>query len=99
VVLCTGFRTHLPFYTANPKLDGRDLYKNVFLPGESALAFIGFARPNVGALPPVAELQARWFAGVVAGKLHLPNAELDACDDSGRTRHTTTAPVPTMPSV
>ncbi|MFM7581511.1 MAG: NAD(P)-binding domain-containing protein [Caldilinea sp.] len=75
VVLCTGFRTHLPFYTANPKLDGRDLYKNVFLPGESALAFIGFARPNVGALPPVAELQARWFAGVVAGKLHLPDAD------------------------
>lgn len=74
VVLCTGFRTHLPFYTDNPRLDGRDLYKNVFLPGEPSLAFIGFARPNVGALPPVAELQARWFAGVLAGKLDLPDA-------------------------
>jgi dimethylaniline monooxygenase (N-oxide forming) len=75
VVLCTGFRTYLPFYAANPKLDGRNLYKNVFLPGESSLAFIGFSRPNVGALPPVAELQARWFAGVTAGKLHLPDAD------------------------
>jgi len=75
VVLCTGFRTYLPFYTDNPGLDGRSLYKNVFLPGQPSLAFIGFARPNVGALPPVAELQARWFAGILAGKLHLPDAE------------------------
>lgn len=73
IVLCTGFRTYLPFYTDNPRLDGRDLYKNVFLPGDRSLGFIGFARPNVGALPPVAELQARWFAGVLAGKLHLPD--------------------------
>ncbi len=74
IVLCTGFRTYLPFYTDNPRLDGRSLYKNVFLPEDHSLAFIGFARPNVGALPPVAELQARWFVGVVAGKLQLPDA-------------------------
>lgn len=75
VIMCTGFRTHLPFYIDNPGLDGRSLYKNVFLPGQPSLAFIGFARPNVGALPPVAELQARWFAGILAGKLRLPDAQ------------------------
>lgn len=82
VVLCTGFRTHLPFFVEKPGLDGRDLYKNVFLPADQSangvpdrsLGFIGFARPNVGALPPVAELQARWFVGVLAGKLQLPDA-------------------------
>ncbi len=79
VILCTGFHTRLPFYVDNPQLDARDLYKNVFLPGAPNLAFIGFARPNVGALPPVAELQARWFAGILAGKVQLPaTAEMSA---------------------
>lgn len=74
IILCTGFKSYLPFLES-PKLDGRTLYKNVFLPGESTLAFIGFARPNIGAMPPIAEMQARWFAGVLAGKLELPDAE------------------------
>src|SRR5919199_3175671 len=74
VVLCTGFQSVLPFLEL-PKLDGRELYKNVFLPGESTLAFIGFARPHVGAMPPMAEMQARWFARVLSGQVKLPDAE------------------------
>ena len=74
IILCTGFESRLPFLEV-PKLDGRTLYKNVFIPEESTLAFIGFARPNIGAMPPIAEMQARWFAGVLAGKLQLPSTE------------------------
>ncbi|MGK7914914.1 MAG: NAD(P)-binding domain-containing protein, partial [Prochloraceae cyanobacterium] len=74
IILCTGFQSILPFLET-PRLDGRTLYKNVFIPEESTLAFIGFARPNIGAMPPIAEMQARWFAGVLAGKLQLPSTE------------------------
>lgn len=74
IILCTGFQSILPFLET-PRLDGRTLYKNVFIPEESTLAFIGFARPNIGAMPPIAEMQARWFAGVLAGKLQLPSKE------------------------
>lgn len=39
------------------------------------LVFIGFARPPVGALPPIAELQARYAAQVASGASELPPAE------------------------
>ena len=74
VVMCTGYRSVLPFLE-QPKIDNRRLYKHVFIPGEPTLAFVGFARPNVGALPPLAEMQSRWIAKVFAGEVSLPDAE------------------------
>ena len=71
IILCTGFQSILLFLEI-PRLDSRTLYKNVFIPEES---IIGFARPNIGAMPPIAEMQARWFAGVLAGRLQLPSNE------------------------
>jgi len=71
VIMCTGFTSELPFYK-DKHLDGRDLYKNVFTPGDNTLAFIGFIRPNIGSLPSVAEMQARWFAAVLADRVALP---------------------------
>ncbi|MGA1131512.1 MAG: flavin-containing monooxygenase [Prochlorotrichaceae cyanobacterium] len=76
VLLCTGFQSTLPFFSMIPQLDGRNLYKNVFVPTEKNLGFIGYVRPNVGSLPAVTEMQARWFAGVLAGKLSLPSVEV-----------------------
>jgi dimethylaniline monooxygenase (N-oxide forming) len=57
-------------------LDGQELFKNVFHPklGDS-FAFIGFARPQLGAMPPLAELQARWFGAVLDSEAKLPTAE------------------------
>jgi thioredoxin reductase len=74
VVMCTGYHAILPFLQEG-EMDNRHLYKHVFIPGESTLAFIGFARPNIGALPPLTEMQARWFARVLAGEVTLPNTE------------------------
>ena len=34
--------------------------------GAPTLGFIGFARPNVGAIPPIAELQAMWWCARLA---------------------------------
>ncbi len=74
VVMCTGYQGVLPFLE-NKEIDNRELYKHVFVPEDPTLAFVGFARPNVGALPPLCEIQARWIARVFAGEVSLPNVE------------------------
>lgn len=72
VVLCTGYRVGFPFIEhlgATPD----HLYRRVFDPSHGRrLAFIGFARPAIGAIPPLAEMQARWFALVCSGARDLP---------------------------
>jgi len=80
IVACTGYRASLPFFAAdaperayaNPRL----LYKHVFPPDfdRRPVAFVGFARPAFGAIPPCAELQARLLARVVSGSHALPEA-------------------------
>lgn len=72
ILYCTGFKSSLPFLSLIPELDGRTLYKNVFVPGEQNVGFLGYVRPNVGSLPAVTEMQARWFAAVLSGKRELP---------------------------
>lgn len=85
VVWCTGYQPQVPFLqhllpASSPdgrdRFDGTALFKNVFNPeiGES-LAFIGFARPQLGAMPPIAELQARWFGAVLSGQAELPSKD------------------------
>jgi hypothetical protein len=76
ILFCTGFKSALPFFPLIPYLDGRSIYKNVFVPEEKNIGFVGYIRPNVGSLPAVTEMQARWFAGVMAGKLALPSVEV-----------------------
>ena len=57
------------------------LYKWQFIPNIShphTLCFLSLAQP-IGALLPIGELQARWFALLMAGKLKLPSrAEMEA---------------------
>lgn len=74
IVLCTGFeRASAPFISVS--LDLERLYKNCFNPDRrERLAFIGFVRPPIGAIPPLAEMQARWFAQLCSGNVCLPPA-------------------------
>ncbi|MEM7212032.1 MAG: FAD-dependent oxidoreductase [Pseudomonadota bacterium] len=75
VVLCTGYRpAEAPFLKA--PVDLQALYKNCVSPEHgTSLAFIGFLRPPVGAIPPMAEIQARWFAQLTSGRIQLPEAD------------------------
>jgi dimethylaniline monooxygenase (N-oxide forming) len=86
IVCCTGFGNQFAFldYVDNDPIlqqvghDARishDLYKHAIHPltGDS-LVFIGFVRPCFGAVPPLTEMQARWFALLCSGKIHLPDA-------------------------
>lgn len=72
VVLCTGYRpARVPFLKA--PIDLQALYRNCVAPEHgTSLAFVGFLRPPVGAIPPMAEMQARWFAQLTSGRIRLP---------------------------
>jgi len=89
IVANIGYRPALPYLEAsmgkwlNPVrtpcgggVDPRRLYKNVFHPDmEGRMAWVGYARPCFGAIPPLAEMQARLFAMVCSGEVELPSAE------------------------
>ncbi|CAF3564221.1 unnamed protein product [Rotaria socialis] len=85
IVCCTGFENRFSFLDCidnNPVLQqvGHDarishnLYKHAIHPlTRDSLVFIGFVRPCFGAIPPLAEMQARWFALLCSGKIDLPD--------------------------
>jgi dimethylaniline monooxygenase (N-oxide forming) len=71
VIFCTGFETRIPMLEQRVAATPR--YLHTFNPEiGSSLGFIGFLRPAFGAIPPLAELQARWFALLVSGRRVLP---------------------------
>ncbi|CAF1529700.1 unnamed protein product [Adineta ricciae] len=89
IVCCTGFENRFPFLeTDDNKNDeiiqqvakdariSHDLYKHCVhvLTGDN-LFFVGFVRPSFGAIPPLAEMQARWFAQLCSGNIKLPSRE------------------------
>lgn len=81
VILCTGFDTEMPFLERGLATAPRFLHTIVPDAGGS-LGFIGFVRPSFGAIPPLAELQARWFALLLGGEVKLPAAgEMEASID------------------
>lgn len=78
VVLCTGYKQTFPFLTA---LCGRDAVspdetpdrvsgldtRGIWNRNEPQLGFIGFVRPSLGAIPPLAEMQAQlWVLQLLA---------------------------------
>nr|MDT0667265.1 hypothetical protein [Micromonospora sp. DSM 115978] len=74
VVLCTGYHRDLTVGGLSVE-DGnvRNLYRHFLHPGhDGKVAFIGFVRPFSGVIPICAEMQARYFALVLSGKLQPP---------------------------
>ncbi len=77
MVSCTGYALRFPFLPGTLleiKQNGLELYKHVFHPDVPTLAFVGLC--NVaGSAFPVAEMQGRWVARVLAGHMPLPTKE------------------------
>lgn len=74
IVLCTGFTQDFSIGDLRVE-DGnvRNLYKHFLHPDHGGTAaFIGFVRPFSGGIPICAEMQARYFARVLSGRLHPP---------------------------
>lgn len=75
IVLCTGFSNEELSVGDLQVKEGnvRNLYKHFLHPEhQGTAAFIGFVRPFSGGIPICAEMQARYFARVLSGKLKLP---------------------------
>jgi len=90
ILLAHGYRPEFPFLQLPQGTKERHpscLYLQMFHPdlGDS-LAFCGFSRPALGAIPPVGELQARLVAQLAAGHRLLPSKEemLKCIDDDLR---------------
>jgi len=81
VVFCTGYSIKFPFLAPHHAPVGSDnemsddLYKFVFMANlPPTLAFQGLLQP-LGAIMPMAEMQARWIVGVWKGELGLPSTD------------------------
>ena len=78
IIFCTGYRARYPFLDECPRVaeggaNPRLMFKRMIHPDVgAAIAWIGLVRPGFGSIPPMAEMQARYFAQLVSGKLHLP---------------------------
>ncbi|CAG2182011.1 unnamed protein product, partial [Oppiella nova] len=78
VVMATGYELCYPFISSDTLPISKsdfNLYKHVFYANHShahTLAIIGCVQPG-GAIPPIAELQARWFAQLMASHVKLPS--------------------------
>jgi dimethylaniline monooxygenase (N-oxide forming) len=69
VILGTGFEAQWPFLDGPPPR----LFRKVFSVDDATLAFVGFARPVLGSIPSLSELQSRWIAHVWTGRAPLPS--------------------------
>lgn len=74
IIYATGYKISFPFFGTD-FIDVRDneipLYRKVVHPEHKNLYFIGLIQP-LGAIMPLAELQARWVADLLSGRAALP---------------------------
>ena len=82
IIMCTGYNLHyFPFLPEKYKNKTfRDRYKFVFDVEDPSIAFIGYVRPVVGAIPSITEVQSRWVAKVFARSVPLKPLELQQAD-------------------
>lgn len=78
IIYATGYKTSFPFLAPEifsvPENGGRvDLYRRITPPTQPGLFFAGLVQP-IGPTIPLVEIQARWIAAVLSGKVALPAA-------------------------
>ncbi|MED6146480.1 hypothetical protein PIB30_034802 [Stylosanthes scabra] len=80
IIHCTGYKYHFPFLDTNEIVTVEDkcvgpLYKHIFPPALApSLSFIGIATRE--AIFLIVELQAKWVARVLSGKILLPTQDM-----------------------
>lgn len=70
IVDCTGFNPTIPFL--EEAFDPRGQHHLVFNRKDPTFSFVGTARPLLGSIPALAEMQARYIAAVYSGRVMLP---------------------------
>lgn len=75
IICATGYQISFPFFEQS-FVDVQDnhlpLYRHVVHPEYAGLYFIGLVQP-LGAIMPLAEVQVEWVAGLLSGRVALPD--------------------------
>jgi dimethylaniline monooxygenase (N-oxide forming) len=72
VVYCTGYKQSFAYLDPSYSTASDATIRNIIAPNEPSVAFIGFVRPGVGAIPPIAEQQAMWWTALITGRMKMP---------------------------
>lgn len=83
ILFCTGYNTKGCFNFLDKSYDKK--YKQIFVPGDKSIFFVGFIRPYLTAIPMLVELQTRWVAKVIVGKVQL-QSEVEMLREIGEDR-------------
>ena len=79
IVYATGYRTTFPFLDPAVFAVGEGappaLYRRILSTAHPGLMFAGLVQP-IGPTIPLVEVQARWIAAVLSGRLPLPDPEV-----------------------
>ena len=72
VICCFGYEFHCPFLPQEYQTGNLDeMYQFVFPVNDPSIAFLGFARPIIGSIPLMTEMQCLWAFRVLSGKIEL----------------------------
>lgn len=70
IVFCTGYTHEFPFLEEerrDPRYYDGKMVREIWPRDDPSIGFIGFVRPNLGAIPPLAEFQAQlWILNLLA---------------------------------
>ncbi|KAF2130405.1 dimethylaniline monooxygenase [Dothidotthia symphoricarpi CBS 119687] len=72
VVYCTGYKQSFSYLHESYPTAGDATIRNIVAPTEPTVSFIGFVRPGVGAIPPIAEQQAMWWVALITNRMTMP---------------------------
>lgn len=72
VVYATGYTQTFEFLSKEYPVPATVRCRDVFDPSDPTVAFIGFVRPGVGAIPPIAEMQAQLWTLILRQKIPYP---------------------------
>jgi len=78
IICCTGYKSSFHFLDKDlqDKVENiRGMAHYMFPLDQDGIAFIGFTRPGVGSIPPMAEMQARYLALLVSGAKKKPDID------------------------
>jgi dimethylaniline monooxygenase (N-oxide forming) len=94
VVYCTGYKVTFPFFdekVLSAPDNHIDLFRRVVDPEHPGLFFVGLIQP-LGAIMPLAEVQAEWVGDLISGEGELPSyaemrAQIEEYDEQVRRRY------------
>lgn len=79
IIYATGYKVTFPFFAPDfinvEATNDLQLYRRVVHPDHPGLYFLGLVQP-LGAIMPLAEIQAKWIAKLITGNCRLPAREV-----------------------